>query len=282
MSDLPITAKLTTVASRREAYVDVGEAAPALTLRSLGVAFGRRHAVRDVSLDIPSGRITSIIGPSGCGKTTVLRALNRMHDTVRGARVTGKVNLGGTDVYDPAIDPVLIRTRVGMVFQRPNVFPTLSIYDNVVAGLRLNGIRKKSILDHAAEESLQSAALWDRVSHDLRGPALRLSGGEQQRLCIARALAVQPEVLLMDEPTSALDPIATLHIEELLTELRAKVTIVIVTHSLQQAGRISDHSAFMMIGEDHVGTLVEASPTRQMFEDPQDDRTREYITGRFG
>ena len=246
------------------------------------MSFGRRQAVRDVSLEIPSGRITGIIGPSGCGKTTLLRAMNRMHDTVAGVRVTGSVKLGDFDIYGPGSEPVLIRTRVGMVFQRANPFPTLSIYENVVAGLRFNGIRKKSVLDRAAEEALRAAALWDRVSDGLRGSAMRLSGGEQQRLCIARALAVQPEVLLMDEPTSALDPIATLKIEELLVELRARVTIVIVTHSLQQAGRVSDHCAFMMIGEDRVGTLVEAGPTRQMFDTPRDPRTEEYVTGRFG
>jgi phosphate transport system ATP-binding protein len=282
MSDLPLAAKLPSVVGGRDAAAEVSTTAPALTLEGLGVSFGRRQAVRDVSLEIPSGRITGIIGPSGCGKTTLLRAMNRMHDTVAGVRVTGSVKLGDFDIYGPGSEPVLIRTRVGMVFQRANPFPTLSIYENVVAGLRFNGIRKKSVLDRAAEEALRAAALWDRVSDSLRGSAMRLSGGEQQRLCIARALAVQPEVLLMDEPTSALDPIATLKIEELLVELRARVTIVIVTHSLQQAGRVSDHCAFMMIGEDRVGTLVEAGPTRQMFDTPRDPRTEEYVTGRFG
>ncbi|MHB8717588.1 MAG: phosphate ABC transporter ATP-binding protein PstB [Candidatus Dormibacteria bacterium] len=282
MSNAPISARLGAVAAERVDEADEVIPAPAVTLRDVGVSFGHVQAVRGVSLDIPSGRITGIIGPSGCGKTTLLRALNRMHDTVAGARVSGSIRLGDIDVCAASTDPVLIRTRVGMVFQRPNPFPTLSIYDNVVSGLRLNGLRKKAILDDAAEQALRAAALWDRVSPRLRGSARSLSGGEQQRLCIARALAVEPEVLLMDEPTSALDPIATTRIEELLATLSSKVTIVIVTHNLQQAARVSDYCAFMLIGEDRAGTLIESGPTVRMFDKPADQRTEDYITGRFG
>ena len=256
--------------------------APAVTVRGLGVRFGSKLALSDVNMDFPTGRITALIGPSGCGKTTLLRSLNRLHETTPGAQVLGSVHLGDLDIYSPQINPTEIRARIGMVFQRPNPFPTLSIYDNVVSGLRLNGIRKKSILNDAAESSLRSAALWDSVNHKLKTSAMRLSGGEQQRLCIARALAVEPDVLLMDEPTSALDPIATSRIEALLRTLVQQVTIIIVTHNMQQAARVSDYCAFLMVEEDRVGHLVEEGPTLQIFSKPADPRTEEYVTGRIG
>jgi phosphate transport system ATP-binding protein len=253
-----------------------------MTLRDVAVAFGGRTAVRDVSFDVYSGEATALIGPSGSGKTTLLRALNRMHDAERSAKVTGTVRLDGLDLYGPDSDPNLLRSRVGMVFQRPNPFPTMSIYDNAVAGLRFNGVRKKSLLDEAAESALIAAALWDSVKDRLKARSSTLSGGEQQRLCIARALAVEPEVLLMDEPTSALDPIATKRIEELVTELKERVTIVIVTHNMQQAMRVSDRCAFLLMGEDKAGELIEFGPTAQLFSEPSDPRTLDYVNGRFG
>ena len=253
-----------------------------MTLRDVAVAFGGRTAVRDVSFDVSAGEVTALIGPSGSGKTTVLRALNRMHDTVRSATVTGSIQLGDLDVNGPDTDPTLLRSRVGMVFQRPNPFPTMSIYDNAVAGLRFNGVRKKALLDEAAESSLIGAALWDSVKDRLKAHGSTLSGGEQQRLCIARALAVEPEVLLMDEPTSALDPIATKRIEELVGELKSRVTIVIVTHNMQQAMRVSDRCAFLLMGEDKAGELIEFGPTGKLFSEPKDPRTLDYVNGRFG
>ncbi len=227
-------------------------------------------------------QVTALIGPSGSGKTTLLRSLNRMHDMVRGAVVSGEIKLGNIDVYGPTMRPTLLRSRVGMVFQRPNPFPTMSIYDNAVSGLRFNGVRKKSLLDEAAESALIAAALWDSVRDRLRAHAGTLSGGEQQRLCIARALAVEPEVLLMDEPTSSLDPIATRRIEELIGELKDRVTIVIVTHNMQQAARVSDTCAFLLMGEDKAGELIEVGPTKKLFESPDDPRTKDYVEGRFG
>ena len=255
---------------------------PVMTLDDVTVAFAGRKAVRDVSFDVHEGEITALIGPSGSGKTTLLRALNRMHDTVRTAKVTGQVLLGDTDVYAPSTDPTLLRSRVGMVFQRPNPFPTMSIYENAVAGLKFNGVRKKSLLDEAAESALVGAALWDSVRDRLKAHASTLSGGEQQRLCIARALAVEPEVLLMDEPTSALDPIATKRIEELVGELKHRVTIIIVTHNMQQAMRVSDRCAFLLMGEDKAGELIEFGPTAKLFSEPIDPRTLDYVNGRFG
>jgi len=239
--------------------------------------FGRTHAVRGVSLGIQTNRITAIIGPSGCGKTTLLRCLNRMHELVPGARVEGQVLLDGQDIYAEDVDPVMVRRRVGMVFQHPNPFPTMSIYDNVAAGLRLNGVRDLRILDPVVEHSLRQAALWDEVKDILGRPGTSLSGGQQQRLCIARALAVKPEVLLMDEPASALDPASTLKIEELAKTLRDNFTIVLVTHNMQQAARTADHTAFMLYGE-----LVEFGATPEVFTRPRDRRTEDYITGRFG
>jgi phosphate transport system ATP-binding protein len=243
----------------------------------VSASYGRTLAVRNMSLGIQTNRITAIIGPSGCGKTTFLRCLNRMHELVPGARVEGQVLLDGEDIYANEVDPVMIRRRVGMVFQRPNPFPTMSIYDNVAAGLRLNGVHNRAVLNETVERSLQQAALWDEVRDVLGRSGASLSGGQQQRLCIARALAVSPEVLLMDEPASALDPASTLKIEELARTLRERLTIVLVTHNMQQAARVSDSTAFMLGGE-----LVEFAPTADLFTRPGDRRTEDYITGRFG
>jgi phosphate transport system ATP-binding protein len=255
---------------------------PIMRLREVTVAFSGRPAVKDVTLDFPEHEVTALIGPSGSGKTTLLRSLNRMHDLTRSAKVSGQVLLGETDVYGGSVNPTLLRSRVGMVFQRPNPFPTMSIYNNVVSGLKFNGVRKKALLDEAAESALIAAALWDSVNTRLKAHASTLSGGEQQRLCIARALAVEPEVLLMDEPTSSLDPIATKRIEELLGELKNRVSIIIVTHNMQQAVRVSDHCAFLLMGEDKAGELIESSATTQMFDSPEDQRTLDYVNGRFG
>ncbi|HWD51816.1 MAG TPA: phosphate ABC transporter ATP-binding protein [Acidimicrobiales bacterium] len=253
-----------------------------MSLEDVTVTFRGRPAVRGVSFDAYEQEVTALIGPSGSGKTTLLRALNRMHDTERTAAVTGRIMLGDTNVNDKSTDPTLLRSRVGMVFQRPNPFPTMSIYDNAVAGLRFNGVRKKSLLDEAAESALVAAALWDSVRERLKVSASTLSGGEQQRLCIARALAVEPEVLLMDEPTSALDPIATKRIEELIGELKDRVTIIIVTHNMQQAMRVSDRCAFLLMAEDRSGELIEYAPTSKLFSEPDDPRTLDYVNGRFG
>ena len=254
----------------------------AMSLNNVAVSFNGRTAVRDATFDIAANRVTSLIGPSGSGKTTLLRALNRLHDLTKGAVVTGDIKLGDIDVYRGNLPTTLLRSRIGMVFQRPNPFPTMSIYDNVVSGLRFNGIRKKSLLDEAAESALVASALWDSVSNRMKAHAVTLSGGEQQRLCIARALAVEPEMLLMDEPTSSLDPIATQAIESLMGELKNRVTIVIVTHNMQQALRVSDDCAFLLMGEDRAGELIEFGPTTKIFNEPEDERTLNYIEGRFG
>jgi phosphate transport system ATP-binding protein len=243
----------------------------------LNAYFGSVHAVKDVDLGIPENKITAIIGPSGCGKSTLIRCFNRMHEVVHGARVTGNVMLDGKNIYDADMDPVLVRTKVGMVFQKPNPFPTMSIYDNVAAGLRLNGVKDWDKLDKTVEKSLKLAALWDEVKHQLDASGVSISGGQQQRLCIARALAVEPEVLLLDEPCSALDPIATAKIEDLLFDLKNSYTIVIVTHNMQQAARIADYTAFMYMGE-----LIEFGVTKAIFETPDKELTEKYITGRFG
>ena len=248
-----------------------------LVAEDLNLYFGRTHAVRNLSMRIATKRITAIIGPSGCGKSTFLRSLNRMHEVVPGARMEGKVLLDGEDIYADSVDPVDVRRRIGMVFQRPNPFPTMSIYDNVVVGLRLNGVRDRRVLDEVAERSLRHAALWDEVKDTMGRPGTSLSGGQQQRLCIARALAVQPEVLLMDEPASALDPVSTLKIEELAKTLRDTLTIVIVTHNMQQAARVSDTTAFML-----QGSLIEYGSTAELFTRPKERQTEDYITGRFG
>ena len=221
--------------------------------------------------------VTALIGPSGCGKTTFLRCLNRMHDMTKNAVVTGKVMIDGIDLYDKSIDPIYHRRKVGMVFQKPNPFPTMSIYDNVTAGLKLNGVRNRQILDEIVEDTLKMAYLWDEVKDDLKKPAIELSGGQQQRLCIARALAIQPEVLLMDEPASALDPIATQKIEETIMELKKEFTIIIVTHNMQQAVRVSDYTGFMYLGD-----LIEFRETKKLFTDPKNELTAKYVEGRFG
>ncbi len=269
----------TELSSSAVGYVDHNSA---MKLHEVSVAFSGKLAVRDVSFDVPMNQVTAIIGPSGSGKTTLLRTLNRLHDLTRDAVVTGEIKLGNIDVYGPTMRPMLLRSRVGMVFQRPNPFPTMSIYDNVTSGLRFNGVRRKSLLDEAAESALIAAALWDSVRDRLRAHASTLSGGEQQRLCIARALAVEPEVLLMDEPTSSLDPSATKRIEELIGELKDRVAVVIVTHNMQQATRVSDHCVFLLMGEDKAGELIEVGPTTKLFSDPSDPRTEDYVNGRFG
>jgi phosphate transport system ATP-binding protein len=258
----------------------------AVTLDHVTVQYGRvenvkQVAVRDVNLTLPKNRITALLGPSGCGKTTILRSINRLHDHTTG-RVTGAIRIGDLDVYARDTQPEIVRTRVGMVFQRPNLFPTLSIFDNVVAGLRINGVKKRSFLAEAAEAALRQAALWDSVKNRLGLPAVRLSGGQQQRLCIARALAVEPEVLLLDEPCSALDPVASAHIEQLIVQLSSHVTIALVTHNLFQATRISDQTAVFLLDDDNVGTLVEAGPTVDIFQSPRDPRTQAYVTGHIG
>ena len=253
-----------------------------IVIEDLNVYYGAFRAVRGVSLTIPPRAVTAIIGPSGCGKSTFLRTLNRMHELTPGARVEGKVTLDGIDIYRPDVDPVQLRRVVGMVFQRPNPFPTMSIYDNVTAGLRLTGRHKRSELDEIVERSLRRSALWDEVKDKLKQPGTSLSGGQQQRLCIARALSVDPEVILMDEPASALDPSATLRVEELIAELRRQYTIVIVTHNMQQASRVSDRTAFFTMGAERAGYLVEADDTVKIFTNPAEQLTEDYISGRFG
>ena len=249
----------------------------------LSCYYGAAKAVDDVSITVEPKSVTAFIGPSGCGKSTLLRALNRMHEVVPGARIEGRVLLDDEDIYAPGIDPSAVRRTIGMVFQRPNPFPTMSIYDNVAAGLRLNGVRKKSDLDDAVERSLRGANLWEEVRGRMNKPGAGLSGGQQQRLCIARAIAVEPQVLLMDEPCSALDPISTLAIEDLIAELKDRYTIVIVTHNMQQAARVSDVTAFFTIrGPGEPGHLVEVDSTQKIFTNPSQKRTEDYITGRFG
>jgi len=247
-------------------------------VRDLNAWFGTKQALFGINLEIPDKQTTAIIGPSGCGKSTFVRCLNRMHETLPDARVEGKVAVGDLDVYGKGVSPVSIRRRVGMVFQKPNPFPTMSIYDNVAAGLKLNGYRNRHELDQVVERSLHQAALWDEVKDDLKKKSgASLSGGQQQRLCIARALAVEPDVILMDEPASALDPISTSKIEDLIFELKKQYTVVIVTHNMQQAARVADSTAFFLLGN-----LVEFDKTETMFTKPSDQRTEDYITGRFG
>ncbi|MDP9365429.1 MAG: phosphate ABC transporter ATP-binding protein PstB [Chloroflexota bacterium] len=250
-----------------------------VSIRDLNVHYGSFHAVGNVSFDIPKNQITALIGPSGCGKSTVLRCINRMNDLVPTARVDGKIIYQGHDLNAPKVDPVQVRRHVGMVFQKPNPFPK-SIYENIVWGAKINGIRAN--WDELVESSLRKAALWDEVKDKLKASGLALSGGQQQRLCIARTIAVNPDVILMDEPASALDPISSLKIEDLMRELQRQYTIVIVTHNMQQAARVSDRTVFFSLGENRMGVLVEASPTRELFTNPRDQRTEDYITGRFG
>ena len=246
-------------------------------LENMSVHFASNHAVKSVNLDFPANSVTAIIGPSGCGKSTLLRAINRMHDLVPTARVSGRITMDGSDVYARGVDPVAIRRKIGMVFQKPNPFPAMSIHDNVVAGYKLNNTLKRGEADEIVESCLKRVALWDEVKDRLKSSAMDLSGGQQQRLCIARTIAVQPEVILMDEPCSALDPIATLKIEELVEELKERYTIIIVTHNMQQAARVSDSTAFMYMGE-----MVEYGPTKKIFTTPEMKQTEDYITGRFG
>ncbi len=248
-----------------------------LEVKQLNAWFGRSHAVKGVNIDFAQHTVTAIIGPSGCGKSTFIRCLNRMHEEIPDARAEGSVILEGSNIYGSGVDPVLLRRRIGMVFQKPNQFPGFSIFENVVVGLKLSGIKRKSFLNEVAERSLKQAALWEEVKDKLHAPGTSLSGGQQQRLCIARALAVEPPVLLMDEPTSALDPISTSKIEDLMTELKKSVTVVIVTHNMQQAARISDRTAFFLMGD-----LVEQDETSKLFTTPKEERTERYITGRFG
>lgn len=247
-----------------------------LDIKKLDLWYGGNHALKDVNMEIKRNAITAFIGPSGCGKSTFLKTLNRMNDLVPGVRIEGQVLLDGVDIYDPKVDTSMLRKKIGMVFQQPNPFP-MSIYDNVAYGPRIHGIKNKAKLDQIVEESLKGAAIFDEVKDRLKKSALGLSGGQQQRLCIARALAVSPEVLLMDEPTSALDPISTLKVEELMEELKKKYTVVVVTHNMQQAARVSDDTAFFLVGE-----VIEKDSTDNIFSQPKDKRTEDYITGRFG
>ena len=247
-----------------------------LDIKKLDLWYGENHALKNVNMEIKRNAITAFIGPSGCGKSTFLKTLNRMNDLVPGVRIEGQVLLDGVDIYDPKVDTSMLRKKIGMVFQQPNPFP-MSIYDNVAYGPRIHGIKNKAKLDRIVEESLRGAAIFDEVKDRLKKSALGLSGGQQQRLCIARALAVSPEVLLMDEPTSALDPISTLKVEELMEELKKKYTVVVVTHNMQQAARVSDDTAFFLVGE-----VIEKDSTDNIFSQPKDKRTEDYITGRFG
>jgi len=246
-------------------------------IQGLNAWFGSKHVLKNINIKIEEKAVTAIIGPSGCGKTTFVRCLNRMHEITPGARVSGKVLFNGIDIYSNGVDPVMVRRKIGMVFQKPNPFPMMSIYDNVAAGLKLNGVRDRKILDAAVRRSLELANLWDEVKDDLNKSGASLSGGQQQRLCIARALAVEPEVLLMDEPCSALDPIATAKIESLIRKLAEDYTVVIVTHNMQQAARVSDYTTFLYLGE-----LIEYGPTKQIFENPKQELTERYLTGEFG
>jgi phosphate transport system ATP-binding protein len=249
--------------------------AKSVELAGLNAFYGSNHAVKDVSLSYTAGQVTAMIGPSGCGKSTLVRCINRMHEEIPGARADGGVTLDGRDIYAAQVDVVAVRRLIGMVFQKPNPFPTMSIFDNVAAGLRLTGRRRD--VSEKVEKALRGAALWDEVKDRLGTPGIGLSGGQQQRLCIARTIAVEPEVILMDEPCSALDPVATLRIEELIEELKQRYTIVIVTHNMQQAARVADTTAFMLNGE-----LVESGPTDRMFTNPSDERTEQYVSGKFG
>ena len=263
----------------REMYVpaSLGGVQPKIEVKGLRAAFGSNWVLNGIDLRVPPNKITAIMGPSGCGKTTFVRCLNRLHELTPGATVAGEALLDGENIYDADTDPVAVRRRIGMVFQKPNPFPTMSIYQNTVAGLALNGVKDRKKLDHAAEQSLRGAYLWDEVKDKLKDSGASLSGGQQQRLCIARALAVEPEVLLMDEPCSALDPTATAKIEDLMNNLKDRYTIIIVTHNLQQASRVADYTAFFYLGK-----LIEFDETPVLFENPREELTERYITGKFG
>jgi phosphate transport system ATP-binding protein len=264
----PIEAKETVVQSTEKYKVKI---------ENVNGWYGKKRAIKDINLNVKEKTVTAFIGPSGCGKTTLLRCLNRMHEMTPGAHADGRIIVDGIDIYDKSIDPVIIRRRIGMVFQKPNPFPTMSIFGNVAAGLKLNGLNNKTIIREIVEESLKEAALWDEVKNQLEQPGMSLSGGQQQRLCIARALAMQPEVLLMDEPTSSLDPIGSSKIEELIRTLKDSFTIIIVTHNMQQAGRVSDFTAFMYLGD-----MIEYGATNQIFMKPEKELTERYISGKFG
>jgi phosphate transport system ATP-binding protein len=254
-----------------------------LEIANLSAWYGNRLAIEDMSLSVEPNQVTALIGPSGCGKSTLVRCLNRLHELIPGARAEGKVVLDGENIYDPGVDPVSVRRAVGMVFQRPNPFPTMSIFDNTIAGFKLNGRKPKSELLETVQRALTGAGLWDEVKDRLDAAATGLSGGQQQRLCIARAIAVQPDILLMDEPCSALDPVATLRIEDLIMELRERYTIVLVTHNMQQAARVADRTAFLLAElAGDPGRIIEIGPTKKIFTQPDDKRTEGYITGRFG
>lgn len=248
-----------------------------VSIKGINAWFGSKQALKNINLEIEENTATAFMGPSGCGKTTLIRCLNRMHEMTPGAKAKGQVILDGIDIYNKSIDPVIIKRRIGMVFQKPNPFPTMSIFDNVAAGLKLNGVKDKELIKQIVEESLEGAGLWEEVKNELDKPGMGLSGGQQQRLCIARALAMQPEVLLMDEPTSALDPIASSKIEELVHQLKKDLTIIIVTHNMQQAARVADRAAFMYLGE-----LIEYGFTKQIFQNPEQELTEKFVSGKFG
>src|SRR6202171_1364413 len=281
MIETPVTLRNSVAQERTKSIMSSPETEtpprPAFEVSNLSIWYGEKPAVQDVTIDIPSKTITAIIGPSGCGKSTFLRCLNRMHELIPRTRIEGKVLFQGEDLYSTGPDPTIVRRRIGMVFQKSNPFPTMSIAENVVIGLKLNGVRNRKLLDERLEQSLRMAALWDEVKDDLHKPGMSLSGGQQQRLCIARAIAVEPEVLLMDEPCSALEPISTGKIEELIFLLKERFTIVIVTHNMQQASRVAEFTGFFLLGE-----LIEFDKTEKIFTTPSDKRTEDYITGRFG
>jgi phosphate transport system ATP-binding protein len=263
--------------AKRTKYIEQPSFRSKVSIKNMNAWFGSKQALKNINLEIEENSATAFMGPSGCGKTTLIRCLNRMHEMTPGAKATGQVILDGMDIYDKSIDPVIIKRRIGMVFQKPNPFPTMSIYDNVAAGLKLNGIKDKRLIGEIVEESLKGAALWGEVKDELDKPGMGLSGGQQQRLCIARALAMQPEILLMDEPTSALDPIASSKIEDLVHHLKNDLTIIIVTHNMQQAARVADRAAFMYLGE-----LIEYDFTKQIFQNPKQELTERFVSGKFG
>ena len=272
----PLPSRSAVSAAAAPAQGEVTQTAPGISVTGLNAYYGAGHAIKEVSIEYAPNKVTAMIGPSGSGKSTVLRCLNRMHEEIPGARATGTVLLDSDDIYGSTVDVVAVRRAIGMVFQKPNPFPTMSIFDNVAAGLKLNGI-KGIDLKERVEQSLKGASLWEEVKDRLSEPGIGLSGGQQQRLCIARTIAVEPQVILMDEPCSALDPIATLKIEELIADLKQRFTIVIVTHNMQQAARVADTTAFFLAGE-----LIEHAPTNKVFTNPSDSRTEEYVTGKFG
>jgi phosphate transport system ATP-binding protein len=282
MKEVEINTGLKSIQAAKKGHAaEMADNQTKIQINDLNIYYGKFHALSGITVSVPTYQITAIIGPSGCGKSTLLRSLNRMNDLIPNVRIEGEVNLDGMNIYTPGVDEVDVRRRVGMVFQRPNPFP-MSIFENVAYGPRLYGIQKRAELDEIIEKSLSQAALWDEVKDKLNQSGMALSGGQQQRLCIARALAVEPEVILMDEPASALDPVATLKIEELMQSLKNTYTIVIVTHNMQQAARVSNYTAFMMINKDRAGTMVEFGPTAQIFTTPKNKQTEDYVTGRFG